>query len=272
MASRQLVAILSFSCYFIAFFIAGIWHGSTWNFAVFGLLQGLGVSVAKLWEMLLVKRFGRQWLKSYLQSSRIRAVAIFANFHYFCLTVLFFPPDLKRSLSILNHVAASLLVLIRTALSPMNSTDSGLQRHHVGCLVTSIAGALQTSLGRLACGPITEQVRISSQKVSVCFIPIASGTFIELVEPDIDNKPLRRLLDRGTSFYHLGFFCKDIASMEETLTSKGARAFVRFSSEAFGTRKCVFMLSEVGQMIELIEAPPRPDIQDEARGASPAAR
>ena len=98
------VIALSFFCYFGAFFIAGIWHGSTWNFAIFGLLQGLGVSIAKAWEMLLTRRFGRQWFKRYLQSAKIRMLAVLANFHYVCLTVLFFPTDLNRSLSILKHL------------------------------------------------------------------------------------------------------------------------------------------------------------------------
>ena len=40
--------LLAFLCYFVAFFVAGIWHGPTANFVVFGLLQAVGVSAAKL--------------------------------------------------------------------------------------------------------------------------------------------------------------------------------------------------------------------------------
>jgi len=81
---------LAFLCYFIAFFIAGVWHGSTWNFVVYGLLQGLGVSVAKLWEMLLTRWLGREGHKRYLASRPVHWAAVGLNFHYFCFTCLIF--------------------------------------------------------------------------------------------------------------------------------------------------------------------------------------
>lgn len=81
--------------------IAGVWHGSTWNFVVFGVLNGLGVSAAKLWENIILKWAGRPGLRSYLQSANIRRVAIVANFHFVCLTFFFFPGDLNYSFSLL---------------------------------------------------------------------------------------------------------------------------------------------------------------------------
>lgn len=96
--SSQWAPSLAFVCYFIAFTLAGIWHGSTSNFVVFGVLHGLGASAAKLWEMILVKRKGRPYLKQYLQSGRVRAVAVIATLHFVALTMLFFPHDLGRSL------------------------------------------------------------------------------------------------------------------------------------------------------------------------------
>ena len=95
-------ASLAFLCYFIALFLTGIWHGSTWNFVIFGLLNGIGVSAAKLWENWLIKRYGRQGLRAYLGSSRIRVLAIIANFHFVSLTIFFFPSDLARSFEILE--------------------------------------------------------------------------------------------------------------------------------------------------------------------------
>jgi D-alanyl-lipoteichoic acid acyltransferase DltB (MBOAT superfamily) len=95
---------LSYASFFIAFVLAGMWHGSTWNFAIFGFLNGVGVAAAKVWETFLVRRFGRQGLKAYLQSPRIRAAAIVASFHYVCFTMLFFPSDLQQTTAILRHV------------------------------------------------------------------------------------------------------------------------------------------------------------------------
>lgn len=81
-------------CFFVAFLVAGLWHGSTGNFAMFGLLNGLGVAVAKAWENLLLRRGGRAGLKRYMQSPGIARAANLVTFHYACATILFFPEDL----------------------------------------------------------------------------------------------------------------------------------------------------------------------------------
>jgi D-alanyl-lipoteichoic acid acyltransferase DltB (MBOAT superfamily) len=97
-------ASLAFLCYFVAFLLAGVWHGSTWNFVIYGLLNGLGVASAKLWESWLVKRYGRQGFKRYLQSRGIRALAVAGTFHYVCFTLIFFPADYARTLKIFNNL------------------------------------------------------------------------------------------------------------------------------------------------------------------------
>jgi D-alanyl-lipoteichoic acid acyltransferase DltB (MBOAT superfamily) len=99
---------LAFACYFMAFLLAGVWHGSTSNFVVFGLIHGVGASAVKLWEQFLVKRKGRAYLKQYMQSGRIRLVAILLTLHYAGFALLFFSDELEDSLIPLQIVAASL--------------------------------------------------------------------------------------------------------------------------------------------------------------------
>ena len=72
-----------------------MWHGSSWNFVVFGLLHGAGVSAAKWWEERIVRKKGRAGLREYLKSGRIRLIAIICTFHFVCVTFLFFPTDLQ---------------------------------------------------------------------------------------------------------------------------------------------------------------------------------
>lgn len=50
--------------YFVAFTLAGIWHGSTWNFFIYGLLHGAGASAAKLWENAIIRYAGRPGLRN----------------------------------------------------------------------------------------------------------------------------------------------------------------------------------------------------------------
>jgi len=111
-AERQprMAPSLAFACYFVAFFLAGMWHGTTASFAVFGLLHGLGASAAKLWEMLMTRRGGRQGLRRYLESQPVRCAAILATGHYVCFSMLFFSAGLKETLIMLK--------LLGTALSP----------------------------------------------------------------------------------------------------------------------------------------------------------
>jgi len=88
-------AYFAVPCFFVAFLIAGLWHGSSSNFAIFGLLNGIGVSVAKAWENRLVATRGRSGLRTYMESKNILWAATIANFHFACSTFLFFPQDLR---------------------------------------------------------------------------------------------------------------------------------------------------------------------------------
>jgi D-alanyl-lipoteichoic acid acyltransferase DltB (MBOAT superfamily) len=90
-----------FFCYFIALFLAGIWHGATWNFVIFGVLNGIGVAAAKLWESIIVARSGRQGLKRYLASAPIRWVAVLATLHFVCLTQVFLRPGSEDNVTAL---------------------------------------------------------------------------------------------------------------------------------------------------------------------------
>jgi D-alanyl-lipoteichoic acid acyltransferase DltB (MBOAT superfamily) len=104
----QRASSLAFLCYFVGLFLAGVWHGATWNFVIFGLLHAVAVSAAKVWENHIIKRRGRPGLKRYLSSGRIRAVAIAANLHFTCFTLAFFPADLERTWRIFHSVFRSL--------------------------------------------------------------------------------------------------------------------------------------------------------------------
>jgi D-alanyl-lipoteichoic acid acyltransferase DltB (MBOAT superfamily) len=97
-------ARLAFLCYFAAFFLAGIWHGSSWNYVAYGILNGLGLAVTKLWETHLIKRRGQAGLRSYLKNPVIRVAAIALTLNFACLTILFFGSNFRQTLYLLQHV------------------------------------------------------------------------------------------------------------------------------------------------------------------------
>jgi len=93
---------LAFVCYFVALFLAGMWHGSTWNFTVFALVHGTAVSANKLWEMAIVHRRGRPGYRQYMASRPVRIAASVVTFHFLCASFLFVPTDLGRTMRILG--------------------------------------------------------------------------------------------------------------------------------------------------------------------------
>ena len=96
---------------------------------------------------------------------------------------------------------------------------------------------------------------VNAQKVRVCFLALGNGTFIEFVEPAPDNAFLLRLLRKGISYYHVGYTCANLEAEAQHLTAAGAHELIRFASEAFGGRRCIFFMTTQQQMIELIESP-----------------
>jgi D-alanyl-lipoteichoic acid acyltransferase DltB (MBOAT superfamily) len=99
---------LAFLCYFVAFLLAGVWHGSTVNFAIFGALHGAGASAAKLWETAITRRSGRAGLRRYLASNPIRWTAIGLTLHYVCFAMLYFPETPAHVLTALRLLGAAL--------------------------------------------------------------------------------------------------------------------------------------------------------------------
>jgi D-alanyl-lipoteichoic acid acyltransferase DltB (MBOAT superfamily) len=62
--SVTLQPFLGVFCFFVTFFLIGIWHGRTSEFIFFGLLLGVGVSINKLWQLRLAHAIGRKAYKS----------------------------------------------------------------------------------------------------------------------------------------------------------------------------------------------------------------
>jgi len=88
---------LALVCYFVALFLAGVWHGASWNFVVFGTLHGAGVCAVKVWERWIVARRGRQGLRAYLSSPSALVMGRVATFHFACSTLLLLRPESLQS-------------------------------------------------------------------------------------------------------------------------------------------------------------------------------
>jgi D-alanyl-lipoteichoic acid acyltransferase DltB (MBOAT superfamily) len=83
-------SILGVFCFFFTFSLVGIWHGRSSEFVFFGILQGGGVSVNKLWQLELTRRFGRPGYKALAQKPVYVALGRGLTFSWFTFTLLWF--------------------------------------------------------------------------------------------------------------------------------------------------------------------------------------
>jgi hypothetical protein len=123
--------------------------------------------------------------------------------------------------------------------------------HHLGCAVKSIDAALAAywPLGARA----SEPVLVAAQRVRVCFVELTAGLRIELIEPAEEGSAVDELLRRGISFYHTAYSASDFDAAVQHLENSGYHALMPFRSEAFGNRRCVFLMGPARQLVELIE-------------------
>jgi D-alanyl-lipoteichoic acid acyltransferase DltB (MBOAT superfamily) len=77
-------------CFFVTFFLVGIWHGRTSEFIVFGVLQGGGVAVNKLWQVKLAERLGNKGYRALAKEPLYIAFGRGLTFSWFAFTLLWF--------------------------------------------------------------------------------------------------------------------------------------------------------------------------------------
>jgi alginate O-acetyltransferase complex protein AlgI len=88
--SSALQAFWGVLAIFVTFFLIGVWHGQTSVFVFFGVLQGLGVSVNKLYQNLMAKMLGRKRYKALANEPIYNVFARGLTFTWFTFTLLWF--------------------------------------------------------------------------------------------------------------------------------------------------------------------------------------
>lgn len=167
-AGQQYIGVF---CFFVTFFLVGVWHGRTSEFVVFGILQGGGVAINKLWQISLARRLGRKEYKALAARPLYVMFARGLTFTWFAFTLTWFWGDwaqirtaaavlapvgwLLVGLSVWISVAVTLATWerVRSALvAATRSLDSALLGH---CL--RIAGATALLMCALALNVVLDQ-------------------------------------------------------------------------------------------------------------------
>jgi alginate O-acetyltransferase complex protein AlgI len=106
-----LAAYLGVFSYFVTFFLIGVWHGRTSVFVVFGLLQGLGVSGNKLYQILMTKRLGKKGYKSLSTQEWYKALSRGFTFTFFAFSLVWFWSNWQQMGIIVRSLGAGAIVL-----------------------------------------------------------------------------------------------------------------------------------------------------------------
>jgi D-alanyl-lipoteichoic acid acyltransferase DltB (MBOAT superfamily) len=95
-SSKALEPFLGVFCFFVTFFLVGIWHGRTSEFIVYGVLQGGGISVNKLWQVATARALGRKGYKSLSSNPVYIAFGRGLTFCWVAFTLLWLWADWKQ--------------------------------------------------------------------------------------------------------------------------------------------------------------------------------
>ena len=88
--SRTVEPFLGVFAFFVTFFLVGLWHGQTSAFIFFGVLQGLGVSLTKLYQVLMARWIGHKPYRQMSSHWLYRVAARGLTFTWFTFTLLWF--------------------------------------------------------------------------------------------------------------------------------------------------------------------------------------
>jgi alginate O-acetyltransferase complex protein AlgI len=94
-------------CFFVTFFLIGVWHGRTSEYIVFGILQGGGVAINKLWQLWLTHILGRKRYKELAKNAIYIAFGRGLTFSWFAFTMFWFWANWKQLGTIVSAIAVA---------------------------------------------------------------------------------------------------------------------------------------------------------------------
>jgi D-alanyl-lipoteichoic acid acyltransferase DltB (MBOAT superfamily) len=95
-SSLAIQRFLGVFCFFVTFLLVGIWHGRTSEFVIFGVLQGGGVAINKLWQLGLTRAMGSKSYKTLATNPVYNSLARGLTFSWFAFTLFWFWANWKQ--------------------------------------------------------------------------------------------------------------------------------------------------------------------------------
>jgi hypothetical protein len=115
-SSISLQPFLGVICFFVTFFLIGVWHGRTSEYIVFGILQGGGVAINKLWQLWLTRILGRKAYKDLAKNAIYIAFGRGLTFSWFAFTMFWFWANWKQIGTIFSAISVAAWLAVWLAI------------------------------------------------------------------------------------------------------------------------------------------------------------
>jgi D-alanyl-lipoteichoic acid acyltransferase DltB (MBOAT superfamily) len=104
-SSLSMQPFLGVVCFFVTFFLIGVWHGRTSEYIVFGILQGGGVAINKLWQLWFTRVLGRKAYKDLAKKAIYIAFCRGLTFSWFAFTMFWFWANWRQISTIFSAIS-----------------------------------------------------------------------------------------------------------------------------------------------------------------------
>jgi D-alanyl-lipoteichoic acid acyltransferase DltB (MBOAT superfamily) len=104
------------AAFMVTFFLIGLWHGQTIVFVLYGLVLGLGVSGNKLFQVLMIKKFGRKSYRHFASHWLYQACARGITFCYFNFSLVLFWASWPQIEGLTNKLSGAGITLVALAI------------------------------------------------------------------------------------------------------------------------------------------------------------
>jgi D-alanyl-lipoteichoic acid acyltransferase DltB (MBOAT superfamily) len=116
--SEAVEPYLGVIAFFVTFFLVGVWHGQTSEFVFYGLVLGLGISLNKLYQVLMARWLGRKHYSALRSHPLYVAAARGLTFTFFTFMLLWFWSswtqlnDMKNSVTLVQNAAIWVTIFV----------------------------------------------------------------------------------------------------------------------------------------------------------------
>jgi D-alanyl-lipoteichoic acid acyltransferase DltB (MBOAT superfamily) len=101
--NKRLVPYFGVAGFFLTFLLMGLWHGSTLQFLLYGIMLGAGTSANRLYQVIMQQSLGKKGYAALKESSVYTAVCMGMTFSYFALALTFVWADTATLAALANR-------------------------------------------------------------------------------------------------------------------------------------------------------------------------